>query len=339
MTRGVLAAFVCGGLVVSGVWPLHPNGRMDAGGATAVDAPLDPPRFHHLHLNVVEPDASRAFYTKYFPASAARDTVFGFPAVKVGPVWMLFSKVSKKAPDQDPENAFWHFGWQVDNSVEFTRRASALGAPFHPYYTDDGRVVTHSNEWWPGLLTKAQVPAAAARGVKPTTGGVSFMRGPSGERIELQGDLPVERFNHVHMYQDDAMCAELWYRAHLNAPPTAMFGKRRVPQDPSDCGLPFAEPSWLSLVPQGTIRDPRGGVLLGDVDLLLYPRQRREPLASTKGHLMDHVGLGVKDLDAWHTKLRHEQVKVVRGPYTLGTTRAFMVEGPSREQIEIVEVK
>jgi hypothetical protein len=42
---------------------------------------------------------------------------------------------------------------------------------------------------------------------------------------------------------------------------------------------------------------------------------------------------------AWVAKLRGEGVKFLAQPYKLGSTRAVMVEGPSRESIELVEVR
>ena len=55
--------------------------------------------------------------------------------------------------------------------------------------------------------------------------------------------------------------------------------------------------------------------------------------------MWDHVALSVTDLDAWHAKLRTEGVTFLEDMYALGNTRAFMIEGPSREAIELVEVK
>jgi hypothetical protein len=52
----------------------------------------------------------------------------------------------------------------------------------------------------------------------------------------------------------------------------------------------------------------------------------------------DHVALSVTDLDAWVAKLRGEGVTFLAEPYQLGDTRAVMIEGPSREAIELVEV-
>jgi 4-hydroxyphenylpyruvate dioxygenase-like putative hemolysin len=52
----------------------------------------------------------------------------------------------------------------------------------------------------------------------------------------------------------------------------------------------------------------------------------------------DHIALSVTDLDAWVAKLRDEGVTFLTEPYQLGDTRAVMIEGPSREALELVEV-
>jgi hypothetical protein len=51
------------------------------------------------------------------------------------------------------------------------------------------------------------------------------------------------------------------------------------------------------------------------------------------------VALSVADVDAWIAKLRAEGVKFLEQPNRLGDTRAVMIEGPSAESIELVEVK
>ncbi len=62
------------------------------------------------------------------------------------------------------------------------------------------------------------------------------------------------------------------------------------------------------------------------------------PLASSLGQLMDHIAFSVTDLDAWTNKLRRDGVKFLLDEYSLADTRAVMVEGPSREAIEIIEI-
>ena len=63
------------------------------------------------------------------------------------------------------------------------------------------------------------------------------------------------------------------------------------------------------------------------------------PLAGTRGQLYDHIALSVTDLDAWVAKLRSEGVMFLQEPYPLGDTRAVMIEGPSHEALELVEIR
>jgi hypothetical protein len=53
---------------------------------------------------------------------------------------------------------------------------------------------------------------------------------------------------------------------------------------------------------------------------------------------MDHIALSVSDLDAWLTKLRAGGVEILEQPYTIGGYRAAMIEGPSKEAIELIEL-
>jgi 4-hydroxyphenylpyruvate dioxygenase-like putative hemolysin len=68
-------------------------------------------------------------------------------------------------------------------------------------------------------------------------------------------------------------------------------------------------------------------------------RQGEQALVSSRGHVADHIALSVTDLDAWVAKLRSEGVRFLEEPYELGDTRAVMIEGPSREALELVELR
>jgi hypothetical protein len=103
----------------------------------------------------------------------------------------------------------------------------------------------------------------------------------------------------------------------------------RVPRGP--------DRTFPALDPEGMFRTPSAAVVFGDVALPWYMRQGERPLVSTRGHVYDHIALGVADLDAWVVKLRSEDVTFLEEPYKLGDTRAVMIEGPSREAIELVE--
>jgi catechol 2,3-dioxygenase-like lactoylglutathione lyase family enzyme len=317
--------------------------------AAAAEQPntLPPPGFHHLHLNSVDPAAAIAFYTKEYP-STSKAMWGGFPALaSPNNVLVLFTEVAAP-PVADPQiTAYWHFGWHVTdvrkNMALYKTRSEVTLAPL--YTTNEGGSVLVSSDTWPGTggllgLTKAQIADAKAKGVTPLGGaGFAYMRGPDNALIEYQGNMPAERFNHVHMYQEDPFCAQLWYRRHLNAPsPQTPAGAPQRTE--ADCKVPRSpDRTWPALEKQGMFRTPAAGVTFGDVSMNWYMRQTDEPLAPTRGHLMDHVALSVGDLDAWVAKLKSEGVNFLEQPYRLGDTRAVMIEGPSHEAIELVEVK
>ncbi|HEX4184798.1 MAG TPA: VOC family protein [Stellaceae bacterium] len=303
---------------------------------------LATPGFHHLHLNSVDPDRAIDFYTRQFPRTA-KGSWGGLPALKSpNDVLVLFTKVDTPPPTE-PQSAIWHFGWHVmdaRHSLEtYQARPEVELMPL--YTTDEGGSVLISSDTWPSVggvlgLTKAQIAEAKAKGIRPAGGGgFAYMKGPDNALVEYAGNHPAERFNHVHLYQEDPLGALQWYQEHLNAPmrpgyaPTAADGNlTRAP-----------DRTWPALNREGMFRTPRAGVEFGDVSMMWYANQGDRPLASSRGQLQDHIALSVGDLDAWIEKLRGEDIKFLEGPYPLGDTRAVMIEGPSREALELVEVK
>ena len=310
------------------------------------DAPLPPPKFHHLQLNSVDPDAAIAFYVKQFP-STSKTAWEGMPALATpNTVLIVFNKITP-APDADPNvTAYWHFGWSVTDSRKSLGifRAQDLLVPF--YADDQGDFVGISSDTYPyppGVpgRTRAQLAEAKAQNLQPThVAGNGYILGPDRAIIEFTGNGPAERFDHVHIWQDEPVCAQLWYQKHLNAAPRRQRADTNPPPTEENCKLPRGgEPSWPSLIKQGTYRSPTGGVSFGDVAMNWYPNQGDRPLAPSRGHLIDHVGLGVSDLNAWIDKLKSEDVTFLRQSYKIGDARAVMIEGPSHETIELVEVK
>ena len=304
-------------------------------------APLPTPGFHHLHLNSVDPGAAIDFYTRQFP-STNKTTFAGQPALQAGKVFVLFNQV-KTPPPTKPQTAIWHFGWHVTD-VHKSRDTYINRKDVHllPLYTTGaGAFVYASSDTWPGNngslgLTKAEIAEAIAKNVKPKHGaGFAYLEGPDGAIIEYQGNMPAERFNHVHMFQQDPFCAVLWYQKHLNAPVPA---SNRAPLTEANCKVPRPELSWPSLEPGGMLRQP-AGVTFSDVALTWHVQQDEHPLVGSRGHLYDHVALSVGDLDAWIAKLRREKVKILQKPYKVGGARAVMIEGPSREALELIEIK
>jgi catechol 2,3-dioxygenase-like lactoylglutathione lyase family enzyme len=306
---------------------------------------LAAPGFHHLHLNSVDPDAAVDFYTRRFPTSS-KTSWGGLPALaSPNDVLVLFTKVPA-APATSPQTAIWHFGWHVTDTRQTLEsyKGQADVALLPLYTTDEGGSVFISSDSWPGTggvpgRTKAQIAEAKATGVQPTrTGGFGYLQGPDNALVEYAGNHAAERFNHVHFYQDEPFCAQLWYQKHLNAP---IFAGRTSssPVTEDTCRVPRGpERSWPALNREGMFRAPSAAVVFGDVAFAWYVRQGDRPLVGTRGQLYDHIALSVTDLDAWVAKLRGEGVTFLEEPYTLGDTRAVMIEGPSREALELVEV-
>jgi hypothetical protein len=215
-----------------------------------------------------------------------------------------------------------------------------------PLYTSDqGGAVQISSDTWPGVggalgLSRAQIAEARRRDEQPKrVGGFAYMEGPDGALVEYAGNHPAERFNHIHLWQDDPFCAQLWYRTHLNAPDMEGRGSPAT-MSAENCKVARGEDrTWPSLEREGMYRTPRAAVVFGDVALAWYARQSDAPLADPRGQLIDHIGLGVTDLDAWVGKLEREGVELLETPYAFGDTRAAMIAGPSREAIELVELR
>ena len=355
-----------------------PGSRRPAPGLPlpAPGSPLPAPGFHHLHLNSINPDAAIDFYTKAFP-STSPTTFEGQPALaSPNNVLVLFNKVATPPPTQ-PRTAFWHFGWHVTDVRAALERFLKLNFPLLPLYTglplvasategEGTRTVFISSDTYPGMggvlgLTRTQLEEARKNGIKPTGGaGFAYLRGPDDAIVEYQGNMPVERFNHVHMYQDQPFCAALWYQRHLHVAVPAPRGGV-TPRTESNCRVERGPDKTLpALEWDGMYRTPAvQTTIFGDVSLFFYMNQGNTPAPSTRGHLMDHIALGVADLDAWAAKLKGEGVTFLRDVYTVNDSapsaalgvpsaalgapsaavRAFMIEGPSKEAIEIVEVK
>lgn len=306
---------------------------------------LAAPGFHHLHLNSVDPDAATDFYVRQFPRSA-KTSWGGLPAFTAPTnVLVLFTRVAT-TPATSPQTAIRHFGWHVtDTHATLKTYAARKDVTLLPLYTEDGGgSIFVCSDTWPSTgptpgLTKAQIAEVKATGVQPTrSGGFGYMDGPDDALVEYSGNHPAERFNHVHFYQDDPFCAQLWYQKHPNAP---VFRGRTsdTPVTETTCKVPRGpERSWPALDREGMFRAPVAGLIFGDVAFPWYVRQGGRPLFSSRGQLYDPVGLSVADLDAWIAKLRDEGVTFLAEPYTLGDTRAVMIEGPSREALDLAEV-
>lgn len=156
----------------------------------------------------------------------------------------------------------------------------------------------------------------------------AYMKAPDGALVEINTSN-TRAFIHVHLYSAAPLCTADWYVKHL--------GATRRSEAVSPCDVPFATPSE----PLGVIRSPATTVRFGDISLIIYPQQKPVPLVSTRGHVVDHIALGVSDLDSLLERLQKSGAKILEKPYPFGNsnTRAAMIEGPDSIAIELVETK
>jgi len=345
----VLGLFVGGSFTGAGAKGQAPS----SGGAR--------PGFHHLHMNSPNPSAAVAELIAVYPAST-RVTQAGLAGIRsANGVTILFTAVNRppgapgpdRVSDAAPQTAFWHHVWAT---TEARRALAQLRAKirdfdqtrFIPQYAGpEGHTVDFSSDTFPGFLTTREVKDARLQGlVPPRRGGYFNWYGPDGVIMETADGGP-EAYRIVGMFQEQPYCAVLWYRHHLNAGDVPSTAERRgqtverAPISAATCQVSRgSEVSWPSTYKRGHYRVPSAqSVFFDDVQLRWYMNQEDRPLAPTRGQLMDHIALSVVGLDAWVARLRGEGVRFLEPEYKFGESRAVLIEGPSREAIELVETR
>ena len=318
----------------------------------AQEAPVTAARFHHLHLNSVNPAAAVDFYARAF-TEITRTTLAGFDgfrttsrlATRPGNVYVLFTKV-ETPPLTAPQGAVWHFGWNTPDSRAYLEKFRALKLDILPMYADpEGSLVDISSDALPGYLTKEQIAEARAKSVKPArVGGFQYLKGPDGALVESFGNFPAERFTHVHMFHRDPVCAQRWYVSHLGATVAAShlhlgsaFSGPAATPALNECRRPYAAPTYPAFSTRGVVRDPDGYVLFDDIGLPIRPYD--QPLVTTRGQTVDHIGLSVANLAETVSRLQQSGVKVLEPIRRWGDTRAAMIEGPDQVALELIEAR
>jgi predicted enzyme related to lactoylglutathione lyase len=205
----------------------------------------------------------------------------------------------KSAPPTSPDSAIWHFGWGSTAMEDDYQKHLANGIRFQTPITRLGSNLQFA-----------------------------YMKAPDGALVEINTSQ-TRAFIHVHLYSDTPLCAADWYVKNLGAI------NRSNAQRTGPCEIPFAAPSE----PLGVIRSPAATVRVGEVSLIIYPRQRPGPLVSSRGHVVDHIGLSVPDVAAAVERIRNSGGKLLEGVHQFGkgTMHAAMIEGPDSIAIELVE--
>ena len=177
----------------------------------------EPARFHHIHLNSVDPEVAIDFYTAKFKAERRVFAGLG-DAVWTGDSWLLFTKVAVPPPSTTV-SGIWHFGWGAEDMKAAYKKQIESGTKFHTPLTDISDLVGGSEN--SGRFFYC------------------YIDGPDHALIELN-TARHHNFGHLHLYSANPMAAAEWYRANLNLRP-------RVQAEPKTYrGIPVAPAAFIT---------------------------------------------------------------------------------------------
>src|SRR5204863_2442234 len=111
----------------------------------------------------------------------------------------------------------------------------------------------------------------------PREGGFSYVIAPDGVLFELTGGPGTHpSLAHIHFFHEQPACAANWYVEQLgmDLPPTRDANGVEHERKPTiPCEAAYADATFPSLEPIGTIRQPSAGVRFGNGAMSWYPRQ------------------------------------------------------------------
>ena len=96
-------------------------------------------RFHHVHMNVVDPARSSSFYTSAFEQTR-KVTVAGWDGIQSESSYVLFNRVPARA-SSEWDTAIWHFGWNTPDAVADHKRLAASGVQFFRVPPPSGHMI------------------------------------------------------------------------------------------------------------------------------------------------------------------------------------------------------
>ena len=340
---------------------------------TLTPSPLPMPRFHHIHINAVNPQDSIAWYETFWP-HGKKTTFAGLPAFVGDDVYLVYTKVGKQAPGafdkrlqrSVPQSAFWTFGSTFTDTVGLVDRLTRLNSKqfeLLPVYTgpDDDKGVIRSalGPYGDQLLTLTELRQRAEReknnppaGPRPGNQDFGYLVDPDGMLVEFNWGMTENFWGHHHYWHEQPLCAANWYVEHLGMqlPPVRDAATGQLTPRPrwDPCDVPIGEASFPTFMRAGQLRIPIGNVRFANGSWAWYTRQCRfgrcgagndRPLSRSRGQVVDHIALSYPDLNPVLAHLKATGVPILEGPYRLGDTRAVLIEDLDGLALEILEIK
>jgi catechol 2,3-dioxygenase-like lactoylglutathione lyase family enzyme len=264
----------------------------------------EPAHFHHVMLNVVDPQKSIEFYRRVFGATRIKfrgvsDAAFTEKS------FLLFNKVDKPA-DNKRNTGIWHIGW-------------------------GGVDVKNEYEWWKTHNVDIHTP------LSPLPGPDNFymyISGPDKELIEIN-TMGHHRFGHVHFFCTDVNETVGWYAKHLGLKPRSLTVKRTTGDMSTLAGI------WMNFIQADNVSMIFFGK--PDVSPA-PPWWRDEPLKDiqpTKDRPIDRIAFSYRDIGPVFERMKAAGVEILepiteRPQYKM---RSFLVQAPDKVTVEVVEAK
>jgi catechol 2,3-dioxygenase-like lactoylglutathione lyase family enzyme len=265
--------------------------------------------FHHVHLNVTDPEAAINFYTSKFDCEKARFAGIQ-DAVWAQKSWLLFTKVNTP-PKSEITSTIWHIGWGAEDMKATYRKQLDMGTQFETPLTDISDIGGGNRM---GVFFYA------------------YVDGPDHQLIELN-TANHHHFGHIHMLSKDPIAAGEWYIKE--------FGLTRLGR-----GTPSRAPRMykgFQIGPAMSLMMDNVNIIIYPMEYAKtqWPElwKDRTDLESTRGHTVDHIGFGVDNLDETLARLKNDGVKITAEPRSVagGKVRFAFIEGPDHIAIELVE--
>jgi len=272
--------------------------------ARALAEDAAPAQFHHVHLNVTDPEKSIKFYGRVFGATPTKyrgvtDALFTERS------FILLNKV-KAPPESKLNTGIWHIGW-------------------------GGVDVKNEYEWWKSHGVDIHTPLSPLPGPDNY---YMYISGPDKELIEIN-TMGHHRFAHVHFFCDDVNETVGWYAKHLGLKP------RRATVEKPKGDMSTLAGIWINVIqcdnvtmiffgkPDVTPRPP------------WWPDEPLKDIQPTRGRPIDHIAFSYRDIEPVFARMKAAGVEIVE-PITMHNeikTKSFTVLAPERVTVEIVEAK
>ena len=264
-----------------------------------------PAHFHHVQLNVIDPQATQKFYERFFGALPI--TYRGkVPSVFTERSFILLAQVDQP-PKTHEDTSLWHLGWAgVDGPSEFAWRKRA-GVPVHTPLT------ALANDHY------------------------MYFSGPSGEIVEIYTGSRNHRFEHVHLLATDVNVTIQWFVDYLRLTPN----RKSVPPPPPDVDVNSMRGIWMNAIRVDNVNlvvfgRPRSA----QTPFWLPLGLPAEPLP-TEGSVINHIAFSYRDIEPEYERMKSQGATIQSPPRNNPTTghRSFFLLAPDKLLVEIVEAK